>query len=213
MAVIQTGTSGTGLANVAEDFSLRVRDAGGPNPFFCNSVTGTIIAAQNGDVFAMRLDPAAPAPAHITSIRCWYRTVAGFTVPATFRALRLRRFAGTVATGGTAITVASRKDTVGSTSEFDAANGGDMRISGTTPLVSPGTADTLEAAERVNLASFGQAVEFASWTWNFATAAGGSPLLLAAGNSVAIGTTAAWDAGGTWELGVHVEWFEGRRQG
>lgn len=213
MAVIQTGTSTTSLANVNEDFALRVFDTGGSNPFFVNSVTGTIIAASNGDVFAMRLDPAAPNPAHIRSIRCWYRTISAFTVPATFRAMRLRRFSGTVATGGTAIAVAGRKNPAGAGSEMDSANGGDMRIAATGPLVSPGTVDTLEVAERVNLASYGQAVEYASWNWDFPPAQGRSPLILPAGQSLAIGTTAAWDAGGTWELGVHVEWYEGRLQG
>lgn len=213
MAVIQTQNSTTGSLNVNEAFAALVFDTSGPNPFFVNSVTGTIIAAQNGDMFAMRLDPSAPAPAHIRSIRCWYRTITAYTVPATFRAMRLRRFAGAVASGGTAITVAGQKDTAGATSEFNSANGGDIRISGTTPLTSPGTPDTLECAERINLTAFGQAAEFAAWAWDFAPATGRSPLLLAAGMSLAIGTTAAFDAGGTWELGVHVEYFEGRRQG
>lgn len=211
--ILQTGSSTTGLQNVDEGFAARVREAGGPNPFFVNSITGTIGAAANGDVFAMRLDPAAPAPAHITSISCWFRTITAFTTPATFRQLRLRRFSGTVAAGQTAIAAAGNKDTAGATSEFNSANGGDMRISATAVLTSPGTPDTLEVGERINLTNFGAAGANTSWTWVFAPAAGASPLLLAAGNSIAIGTPAAWDAAGTWELGVHVEWFEGRRQG
>src|SRR4030095_3369875 len=156
MAVIQGNSRTTGFQIVDEAFAGRVHDAGGPNPFFVNSVTGTIGAALNGDAFAMRLDPSAPAPAHITSVRCWYRTITAYTVPATFRAFRMRRFAGTVASGGTAITVAARKDTGGATSEFDSANGGDIRIAAATMLTSPGTPDTLEVDERINLAAFGQ---------------------------------------------------------
>jgi hypothetical protein len=211
--IFQTGTSTTGLANVDEAFALRARDPGGPNPFFLNSITGTLVAASNGDVFAMRLDPSAPQPAHITSISCWYRTITAFTTPATFRQMRLRRFAGTVASGGTAIAVAARKDTAGATSEVDSANGGDARISTTGVLTSPGTPDTLEAGERVTLTNYGAAGANAAWTWVFAPADGATGLLLAAGMSVAIGTAAAFDAAGTWELGVHIEWFEGRRQG
>jgi hypothetical protein len=211
--ILQSGISTAGSQNVDEGFAARVRDAGGPNPFFINAVTGTLGAVSNGDVFAMRLDPSAPAPAHITSISCWYRTIAAFTTPATFRQLRLRRFAGTVAAGGTAITVASRKDTSGATSECDSANGGDIRISAAIVLTSPGTADTLEAGERVNLTNFGAAGANAAWVWTFTPAHGASPLVLAAGMSLAIGTAAAFDAAGTWELGVHVEYFEGRRQG
>jgi hypothetical protein len=210
MAVIQTGTSTTGMANVNEDFAMRVYDSNGPNVFYVNSVSGTIAAAVNGDVFAMRLDPSAPNPAHIRLIRGWFRCIAGFTVPNTFRALRLRRFAGTVASGGTAIATAARKNGVGGTaSEFDAAGGGDMRIAAATTITSPGTPDTLEAAERINLAKFGLIGDNVNWAWDF----GKSPLILAAGQSIAIGTTAAFDAGGTWEFGTHIEWFEGRAQG
>lgn len=213
MSFIQTGTSTTALANVDEAFALRVRDPGGPNPFFINSITGTLIATTNGDVFAMRLDPSAPAPAHITSITCWYRTITAFTTPATFRQMRLRRFAGAVASGGTAIATAAQKDPSGASSEFNSANGGDIRISATGNLTSPGTPDTLEAGRRINLTKYGLATDSFDWEWVFSPASGRSPLILSAGMSVAIGTAAAFDAGGTWELGVHVEYFEGRRQG
>jgi hypothetical protein len=214
MAIIQTGTSLTGVANVDESFAVRMRDAGGPNPFYCNAVTGTMLAASNGDVYAMRLDPAAANPAHITSVRCWYRTITGFTVPATFRAFRMRRFSGAVASGGTNLPTAALKNGVGgAASEFNLAGGGDLRISSTTVLTSPGSPETFEVAERVNVAAFGQAVEYASWAWDFCPAQGRAPLILAAGQSLAIGTTAAFDAAGTWEFGCHVEWFEGRAQG
>jgi len=213
MGVIETGTSSTGMANVDEAFALRVHDPGGPNPFFVNAISGTLVAATNGDVFAMRIDPSAPNPAHIKAIICSYRTITAFTAPSTPRFLRLRRFTGTVASGGTAITTAANKDTGGATSEFNSGNGGDIRIAGTTNLTSPGTPDTLEVDERVNLINMGSAGAFTRWGWIFSPAQGSSPLLLSAGNSIAIGTSAAFDAGGTWELGVHVEWFEGRRQG
>lgn len=211
---LQNGTNSTGLQNVNEDFAARVFDTGGPNPFFVNGVTGTVGAAINGDVFAMRLDPSAAQPAHIRSIRCWYRTIAAFAAPNTFRAMRLRRFSGTVGAGGTAIATAALKNGVGgAASEFNAAGGGDMRIATTLALTSPGTPDALEAAERITLTNFGAAVSSTAWAWDFAPSQGRSPLILAPGNSLAIGTTAAFDAGGTWELGVHVEWFEGRAQG
>jgi hypothetical protein len=209
VAFIQSGVGTTGLCNVDEGFAQRVYDDGGPNPFFVNSVTGTIGAAISGDVFAMRFDPSAPNPAHMRLVRCWYRVVAGFTAPVTFRSLRLRRFSGTVAAGGTAITVAARKNPAGATSEFDTANGGDMRIATTIALTSPGTPDTLEVSERANLTDFGVIGSSCFWTWDFSK--GG--LILPAGQSMAIGTTAAFDAGGTWEFGTHIEWHEGRLQG
>lgn len=213
MAIMQTGTSATGITNVDEGFSLRVRDAGGPNPFYISGITGTIGAASNGDVFCMRLDPSAPAPAHITSVSCQFRCIAAFTTPSTFRQLRLRRFSGTVGAGGTAITVAGQNDPSGATSEVNTANGGDARIATTLALTSPGTPDTLEPVDRANLTNFGSIGANASWTWNFSPASGESPLILSPGMSIAIGTAAAWDAGGTWELGVVVKYFEGRRQG
>jgi hypothetical protein len=209
LAIIQSGIGTNGQGNVDEGFAQRVFDDGGPNPFFVNSVSGTIGAAINGDVFAMRLDASAPNPAHVRGIRCWYRVIAGFTQPVTFRALRMRRFSGTVAAGGTVIAVAGRKNPAGATSEFDSANGGDMRIATTIALTSPGTPDTLEVSERANLTDFGVIGTSCFWTWDF-TRAG---LILPAGQSLAIGTTAAFDAGGTWEFGTHVEWHEGRLQG
>jgi hypothetical protein len=107
-----------------------------------------------------------------------------------------------------------KKDPSGASSEFDAANGGDARIATTLALISPGTADALEAAERQALTKFGLVGDQTSWTWLFTPGAGsGSPLILSPGFSIAIGTTAAFDAGGTWEFGCHVEYFEGRRQG
>jgi hypothetical protein len=204
--ILQTGTSTTGLANVNEDFALRVFDTAGPNPFFVTAITGTITAAQNGDVYAMRLDPAAANPAHIRKVICTYRTVAAFTTPATFRAMRMRRFAGTVATGGTNIPVAGLRNGVGgATSEMNLAGGGDIRISVTSVLASPGTPDTLEVADQIVLTDYGGAGNNLRWVWDFEK----SPLILAAGQSMAIGTSAAFDAGGTWVLGLEVDWFEG----
>lgn len=214
MPRIETGNSTTGQANTDEAFALNVFDDGGPNPFFISGVSGTIAASQNGDVFAMRLDPsAANGPAHITSIYGWYRAITAATVPNTFRALRMRRFSGTVASSGTAIATAGQYDPAGPTSEVNTANGGDARIAAATTITSPGTPDALEVAERINLTKYGLINDELRWQWNFSAASGGAPLQLALGNSLAIGTTAAWDAGLTWEFGILVKWYEGRRQG
>lgn len=209
MSIIQSGISTSGSANVNEAFAIHVRDPGGPNPFFLDGVSGTVAAAVNGDLFAMRLDPSAPAPAHISKVICWYRCIAAFTVPLTPRFMRIRRFAGTVAAGGTAITAAGQHDPAGATSEVNSANGGDARIATTLALTSPGTPDTLEIGERINLVKFGLIHDTYTWVWDYER----SPVLLAAGMSMALGTSAAFDAGGTFELGVHVKYFEGRRQG
>jgi hypothetical protein len=213
--VVQTGTSTTGLINVNEDFAARTFNTGGPNGFFVNSITGTIAAAINGDVYAQRMNPSAGGSlfTHVRSITCWYRVISGFTVPATFRQLRLRRFTGTVASGGTSIPTVGRKDTAGAASQADTASGGDVRIASAGALTSPGTPDTLEVGERITLTKFGSVNDETRWTWNFDPSAGRNPLILGAGHSFAVGTTAAWDAGGTWELGLHVEFYEGRKQG
>jgi hypothetical protein len=213
MAAIQTGSSATGILNVNEDFAARTFNTGGPNGFFVNTITGTIVAASNGDVFAMRMNPGSAVFAHVRSIACWFRCITQFTVPSTFRQMRIRRFSGTAASGQTSVPTVGRKLATGAASQVDTASGGDCRVSGTNALTSPGTPDTLEVAERINLTNFGSAAANAAWVWNFDPSSGRNPLLLSPGFSLAIGTSAAFDAGGTWELGVHVEWYEGRVQG
>lgn len=208
---LQTGSSVTGQQNVNEAFAAQVHVSGGPNPFFCNSITGTLVAATNGDVFAMRLGTATTAV--IKSIWVRFRCITAFTVPATFREFRIRRFTGTVASGGTAITVMGQKDTSGAVSGFNSASGGDARISATGALVSPGTPDTLEVAERIVLTDFGTALATREWLWTWMPDTGRAPLFLAQNQSLAFGTAAAFDAGGTFEVATHVEWFEGRKYG
>lgn len=212
---LQTNSSTTGFQNVDEGFAARTFNTGGPNGFFVNSITGTLGATLNGDIYAQRMNPGAGSSlfTHIRSITCWYRVITGFTVPVTFRQLRIRRFTGAVASGGTSIPTAGQKDALGAASQANTASGGDVRIATTGALVSPGAPDTLEVGERITLTKFGVQNDETKWSWNFDPTTGRNPLILGAGHSFAIGTTAAWDAGGTWEFGLHVEYFEGRKQG
>lgn len=209
MSTILDPTTATAMKVDSGYATGRVHAFPNGNAYFVQGTTGTIAAATNGDIFAMRLDPSTAVLAYITFIKVDFRCIVAFTTPVTFRALRLRRGSGTVASGGTAITTVMQADPNSITSEFTAAGGGDIRIAGTTNITSPGTLEAFNF-ERVNLTNFGAAGANLNTTWTFKHDANGRPpLILRPGNSIAIGTTAAFDAAGTWEADIMIGWSEG----
>ncbi len=209
MANILDPTTGTAAKVDAGFATARVHAFPNGNAYFVNGTTGTIAAATNGEIFAMRLDPSSAVLAYITFIKVDFRCIVAFTTPATPRFLRLRRFTGTAASGGTAITTVMQADPNSAASEFTAAGGGDIRVGATTNIAAPGTPDTFNA-ERVNLTNFGAANTNLSTIWTFKHDSNGRPpIILRPGNSIAIGTTAAFDAAGTWEADILVGWSEG----
>ncbi len=205
------GSDGVSQAKVYSNGALYVAEHDhSAGEYAIAEITGTIAAAlaANSSVFAMRLDPGAGAvKAVIESIRVRFTTIVAFTTPVTAgRRLALFRGSGAAASGGTAVTVATPKDTVYPASEFDTASGGDIRIASTGALTVTGI--TFEAAPFavMPLVHVGAAGGFVEYVYEFDVR--NHPLELNAGQLIAIRNPAAMDAAGTWQLAVEVNWRE-----
>lgn len=212
MALIADGRTVAG--NAAVESTKTLRSALAPrslNNYATSSVTGTIAAAAaaNATFFAMRLDPGAGRLAFIDRVRCQYTTIVAYTTPVTAnRRLALFRGSGAAASGGSAITEGVRKDTAnGSPSEFDAANGGDIRISTTGALTVTGITYETNPIRTQSLVHAGAAGAVSEWVWEFA-ATECAPIVLQPGQLIAIRNPVAMDAAGTWQLSVSVDWYE-----
>lgn len=181
------------------------------NNYCVSNITGTIAAAlaANASVFAMRLDPGSSKLAFIERIRCQFTTIVAYTTPITAgRRLALYRGSGAAASGGTAITTGVRKDTAnGVASEFDVANGGDIRIATTGALTVTGITYETDPIRMASLVHVGNAGNYLDWIWEF-HAAECAPIILQPGQLIAIRSPVAMDAAGTWQLAVNVDWYE-----
>ena len=179
------------------------------------SKSGTIAAAAaaGAAVFAMRLDPSATNSAWIDSIRLRWTTITAFTTPVTAtRSIVITRGNGAAASGGTAISSATKKDSLYPASEFDSALGGDMRIASTGALTVTGiTFETTNLAE-MTLIQVGAAGGFYEAVYELSVR--NHPIELHAGELIAVRVGAsAMDAAGTWVLGVEVNWREATTEG
>lgn len=213
MALIADGRTVAGNTAVESTKTLRANIAPRSlNNYATSSITGTIAAAAaaNATFFAMRLDPGAGTRlAFIERIRCQYTTIVAYTTPVTAnRRLALFRGSGAATSGGTAITEAVRKDTAnGTPSEFDAANGGDIRISTTGALTVTGITYETNPIRTQSLVHAGAAGAVSEWVWEFA-ATECAPIVLQPGQLIAIRNPVAMGAAGTWQLSVSVDWYE-----
>ena len=173
--------------------------------------TGIIAAtaAAGAAVFAMRINPGSGAvKAYIDTIRLRYTTVTAYTTPVTAtRSLVITRGAGAATSGGTAIAAVTPKETAYAASQFDAASGGDVRVSTTAALTVTGI--TWEAVNigECTLIQSGAAGAFYETVYEYSVRS--HPIELLAGQliGVRVGAT-AMDAAGTWVLGVEVSWHE-----
>lgn len=177
-----------------------------------SSMTGAIAAALaiNSPVFAMRLDAGAGGiRAYIDSVRLQYTTLVAFTVPVTAgRRLALYRGSGAATTGGAGVAIAVKKDTVFSPlSEFDLAQGGDIRIATTGALGVAGITWEAEPIAIMTLSHVGAAGNHAEAIFEFG-AGKSAELVLQPGQVLGIRAPQAFDAAGTWQLGVNVQWRE-----
>lgn len=213
MALIADGRTVAGNAAVEATKAQRIDIVPRSlNNYATSSITGTIAAAAaaNATFFAMRLDPGAGTRlAFIERIRCQYTTIVAYTTPVTAnRRLALYRGSGAATSGGTAITEAVRKDTAhGTASEFDAANGGDIRISTTGALTVTGITYETNPIRTQSLVHAGAAGAVSEWVWEFA-ATECAPIVLQPGQLIAIRNPVAMDAAGTWQLSISVDWYE-----
>lgn len=210
MAIIQHATLSNTL-KVSDKGSALVSLQQRGNAFSVSSITGTIGAAAsaNASFFAMRLDAGAGnIKAYIERVRISYTTIVAFTTPITAnRRLAIYRGSGANASGGTAITTVAKKYSASGDSEFETAQGGDIRISTTGALTVTGiTYETNEFAT-LPLVHVGAAGSFYESIFEFNTNES-APITLNPGQLLAIRNPVAMDAAGTWQMAIRVDWYE-----
>lgn len=175
-----------------------------------STITGTMAAAlgANSAVFAMRLDPSAPRRAFIERVRLQWTTIVAFTTAVTAgRRIALFRGSGAAASGGTAIAAAPKKHTAIAASQFDTAEGGDVRIATTAALTVTGITFETEPLRVLSLSHVGTAGAHHESVWEFASTES-APILLEPGQVLALRNPVAMDAAGTWQLALSVDWHE-----
>lgn len=206
------GVGGTNKQQVEDNGSgaVHIMNRKGARLFRIAELTTTIAAAlaANSSVFAARLDPGAAVNAYVTRVRLRYTTIGAYTTPLTVgRRLTLQRFSAAAMTGGTAIAAVSPADSSYSGSEFNTANGGDVRIATTAALGVAGVTFEGLIHGTMSLLHVGNAGNYLESLWEWDTAQGG-PLVLRPGQGLCVRNPAAMDAAGTWNLGVEVEGYE-----
>ena len=211
MAIIEGGASSALLEVESDKKAGRVVVASRGDAYCVAGITGTIAAAlaANSTVFAMRLDPSsATRLAFIERIRMQYTTVVAYTTPVTAaRRLAIYRGSGAASSGGTAISTAFSKDSTSASSEFNSANGGDVRIATTGALTVTGITYETPEISNMCLTHVGAAGAFFEEVFEFSTTES-SPLILQPGQLLAVRNPAAMDAAGTWQLAIRVDWHE-----
>jgi hypothetical protein len=175
--------------------------------------TTTLAAAlaANSCFFALRNSVTASPEQmlHIQQIRLSWTTIAAFTVPVTGgRRLELYRGTGAAAALGTAIPNAGKKISGAANSMADAVNGGDIRTAAGVSMTTAGiTFETVPFAQ-MTLAHVGAAgAYFERIIDSFGP--NDQPLELSAGELIAIRNPQAMDVGGTWQLGIEVDFYQG----
>lgn len=172
------------------------------------STTGTMAAAlgANSSVFVMRIDPGAGTTlGYITSLRLQYTTIVAYTTPITAgRRLAVFRGAGAASSGGTGLSAAFPSSTTYAASQFDVAEGGDMRIATTAALTITGITYEAQQSGEISLVHLGTAGASQEFVLSYAD----NPIILQPGQLIAIRNPAAMDAAGTWQLTVTATWYE-----
>lgn len=182
------------------------------NTFTVAGTSGIIGAAlaANASVFAMRNDLASPRRVFIERVRLQYTCIVAYTVPITAgRRLGLYRGNGAAASGGTALTPFRKASSVGNVSEVDSTNGGDARISTTAALTVTGITFETPLIAEMHLSHMGTAGAFFEEVFQF-NPTDSAPIVLEPGQLLAVRAPVAFDAAGTWQLGVRVDWHEGQ---
>ena len=203
-------TDNTGVEVNAEGSLYTVNVSPTGSNYTVAAKTGTIAAAAaaGAALFAMRLDPGYSGKAWIESIRLRWTTIVAFTTPVTAtRSLVITRGSGAAASGGTAIASNTKKDTIYPASQFDAAEGGDTRISTTGALTVTGITWEATNFAEATLIQVGAAGAFCETVYEFSVRNHEIELNPGQVLGVRVGPS-AMDAAGTWVLGVEVNWRE-----
>lgn len=210
--VIQSPTNLTNVTEVTTNKSALVSLQQRGKGYSISAVTGTIGAAlaANSSIFAMRYDAGAgDLRAYIERIRIQFTTIVAFTVPVTAgRRLAIFRGSGANTAGGTSLpTMVKKNSALNPLSEFDVAQGGDVRISTTGALTVTGITFETDPIATMSLVHVGGAGSFYECIFEL-NANESAPLVLQPGQLMAIRSPQAMDAGGTWQASIRVDWYE-----
>jgi len=185
---------------------------------FCiGSSTGTMAAglAANAQTFAMRLSASAPVVAIIERVRLEYVTIVTYTTPiVNSRRFILIKYGGlvTAITGGTGLAGAGQinpKDGRSGSQEswFSNTNGGDIRITSTANLTITGGQVDSSAFADWSLANAGTAGNYKEFEYGISNNYI-NPIYVLPGQILLIRNPQAFDAVGTWQATITVDWHE-----
>lgn len=214
MPLIQEGFPSGNKADVEPNGGVRVVPLSRGNGRMFGGMTGTLAAGvtSGGSVYVARFSPASGSvKAHIERIRLVYTTITAFGTPVTAgRRLGIFRGSGAAASGGTAVSTGPwRKDALGAGGDsfFDDAQGGDVRYSTTAALTVTSITYETDPLATMSLSHVGAAGAAYERTYEFPNGFCG-PIILNAGELIAVRTIPTMDATGTWQLAVDMEWHE-----
>lgn len=211
MASIQFADGTTNWKGESASGAGRVTLVQRGNGYSLGAMTGTMAAAlaANAAVFAMRYDPGAGSlRAFVEVLTLEFTTIVAFTTPVTAgRRLAVYRASGANTSGGTAITEMPRLLSTDPASQFDTAEGGDVRIASTGALTVTGVTFEAQPFAFMFLTHVGAAGAYA--TARFEADSGHGPLILEPGQLLVVRNgPSAMDAAGTWQLNVNAQWRE-----
>jgi hypothetical protein len=179
--------------------------------YSASGVTGTMAAtlAAGGTVFAMRNDASSSKRVFIERIRLQYTTLVNYTTPVT-AGRRLHLVRSTVSSanpsGGTAI-VPIAKNSLHTDSECSTAGGGDTRIATTAALTITGTTWDTNVLRTISLVHVGTAGNYLEFLMEMHSSES-APIILEPGQALGVVAGQNFDAAGTWQASVNVDWHE-----
>jgi len=212
MALVCDGRSVSGGAAI-ESMSKAMRVSLSPRgyPYCVSGITGTMAAAlaAGGTIFSLRNDASSARRIFIERMRLQYTTIVAYTTPITAgRRIHLVRSTTSSAnpSGGTAL-VPIQKDSTDGDSEASTAGGGDTRIASTGALTITGTTWDTNVIRTLSLIHLGAAGAYGEFLLEFSSSES-APIILEPGQALGLVAGAAFDAAGTWQMAVNVDYHE-----
>lgn len=210
MGLIQDPVQPANIARIESNGTQRVINQPVGEAYASGGGTTTMAAAlaSLATVWLMRMATGAGSRiARVDRLRLHYTTIIAYTVPLTI-GRRLAVFRGSssapATSGGAALDPSPPKVLTYGASSFDAASGGDVRISTTAALVTTGVTFETIPMKVMPLIHVGNAGNSFEIVFDFNE----HPCILRAGEVLAIRAGQAFDAAGTWALTVNSEWRE-----
>jgi hypothetical protein len=210
MAVIQDPVIPVNMQRIENNGAARVLAISRGHYYSQSLLTGIMAAGftTGNTAWTMRLNPSAAVQVQLTKLRIAFTTLTAFTTPVTAgRRLALFRGVGATPTTGVAAGVTSEHDSLAPASQCDAGQGGDQRIAGTSTIATAGITFEASPLRSMTLTHLGTAGAYGEKEFDF-LGDGGAPLILNPGELFAIRAPVAFDAVGTWQLGVDSQWAE-----